>query len=132
MPGILTFPTRISSKQAKDTGMAMVLLLLLIGLLTERVVFFKVAVPVLVVNMIWPMAFYPIAVVWLGLSHIIGTIVSKILLTVVFFVIVVPVAVVRRLMSKDSLQLRKFKKGTESVMKMRDHVFASVDIEKPY
>ena len=72
------------------------------------------------------------AVVWLGLSHIIGTIVSKILLTVVFFVIVVPVATARRLMSKDTLQLRKFKKGTESVMKMRDHVFASVDIEKPY
>lgn len=132
MLDIFKFPTRISDKQAKDTGMAMVLLLLIIGLFTGREVFFKIAVPVLVLDMMWPMAFYPIAVVWLGLSHLLGTIVSKILLTVVFAVIVVPVAFVRRLMSKDTLQLRKFKKGTESVMRMRDHVFVPVDIEKPY
>jgi hypothetical protein len=132
MAGILKFPTKISEKQAKDTGMAMVLILLLVGLYTGNIGYYKSAVVALVVDMIWPMAFYPIAVVWLGLSHILGTIVSKILLTVVFFVMVVPVGLVRRMMSKDTLQLREFKKGTDTVMKVRDHVFVAVDIEKPY
>lgn len=132
MSNIFKFPTRISNRQAKDTGMAMVLLLLIIGLFSGRVVFFKAALPVLVVDMIWPMAFYPVAVVWLGLSHILGTIVSKILLTVVFFVLVVPVGLFRRMIAKDTLQLRGFKKGTETVMKTRDHVFVAVDIDKPY
>jgi hypothetical protein len=132
MPGILKFPTKISNKQAKDTGMAMVLILLLIGLFSGRIIYFKFAVGALVVDMIWPMAFYPFAVVWLGLSHFLGTIVSKILLTAVFFVMVVPVGLVRRMMSKDTLQLREFKKSTDTAMRIRDHVFVALDIERPY
>jgi hypothetical protein len=127
-----TFPTRITSRQAKDTGMAMVLILLILGLWTDRTVFFRAAVPVLVLDMVWPMAFYPLAVVWLGLSHMLGTVVSKILLSIVFFVIVLPVALVRRVAGKDSLQLRRFKATSASVMRTRNHVFVAADIEKPY
>jgi hypothetical protein len=127
-----SFPKKITKDQSRDTGMAMVLLALLLGFLTEARGFFTLAVVLLVVTMAVPAFYRAIAFLWLGLSHILGTIVSRILLTVVFFVMVLPVGLLRRVMGKDSLQLRKFSVGRESVMKVRDHVYVPSDIDKPY
>ena len=126
------FPKRVTKNQARDTGMAMVLLCLLVGFLADADWLFTLAVPVLVLTMVAPKAYGPIAVVWLGISHLLGTVVSRILLTVVFFVVVLPVGLVRRMLGKDSLQLREFGKGKGSVMRVRDHVYAPADIDKPY
>ena len=104
------FPKTISTKQASDTGMAAVLLLLLIGLFTHNNLYYKIAIPVLVINMTFPMFYYPFAIVWLGFSQLLGTIVSKIILTIIYFILVVSIAVIRRLLGKDSLQLTEFKK----------------------
>ena len=126
------FPRTITKKQASDTGMAMVLILLLIGLLSGNTLYYKIAIPVLVMNMTVPMFFYPLAIVWLGFSQILGTVVSKIILTIVYIVMVIPLGLFRRLMGKDNLQLSKFKKDTGSVLKTRNFVFSSKDIEKPF
>ncbi len=79
-----------------------------------------------------PMFFYPFAIAWLGFSQLLGTIVSKILLTVVYVIMVIPLGLVRRVLGKDTLQLSEFKKDTGSVMKTRNFVFTSKDIEKPF
>jgi hypothetical protein len=126
------FPTRITKEQAKDTGMAMVLLCLLLGYFTDAEWFFVLAIPLLVVTMVVPSAYRPVAVVWLGLSHLLGTVVSRILLTLVFFVIVMPVGFLRRLLRRDSLQLAKFRRGSESVMRVREHLYVASDIDRPY
>jgi hypothetical protein len=126
------FPTRITRDQAKDTGMAMVLLGLILGFLTDATGFFGLAAVLLVITMTVPRVYRPVAVVWLGLSHLVGTVVSRILLTVVFFVIVLPVGLARRVMRRDSLHLGEFGRGKGSVMKIRDHVYVPSDIDKPY
>ncbi len=82
--------------------------------------------------MAFPMFFYYFAIFWLGFSQILGTIVSKIILSVVFFVMVLPVGLIRRMMGKDSLQLKKFKKGKSGVMLQRNHLFTSEDIVNPF
>lgn len=126
------FPRTISKKQASDTGMAAVLILLLIGLFTHNNLYYKIAIPVLVINMTFPMFYYLFAIIWLGFSQLLGTIVSKIILTIIYFIMVIPVGVFRRLLGKDSLKLSEFKKGNKSVMQTRDYNFLSEDIEKPY
>lgn len=126
------FPKSISKKQASDTGMAMVLILLLVGLFSENNLYFKIAIPVLIVNMTIPMFFYPFAIAWLGFSQLLGTVVSKIVLTVVYIIMVIPLGLFRRLIGKDTLQLRDFKKDNGSVMKTRNFVFTSKDIENPF
>lgn len=126
------FPTQISSKQARDTGMAVVLVLLLIGFFSSTVLYYKIAIPVLIVNMTWPMAFYPIAVVWLGFSHALGTVMSKIILTIIYLVLVLPVGLFRRLIGKDPLLLRRFGDGEQSAMKTRNHTFTAEELEHPY
>jgi hypothetical protein len=134
---IRSFVTRVlrgdaTSEQAKDTGMAAVLLLLLVWLARRNDRYIVSAVAVHLVNMIAPHVFRPIAVLWLGLSHVLGAVVSRVILTVVFFVVVTPIGLWRRIAGADSLKLKAFKAGTESVMKIRNHTFVGKDLEQPY
>jgi multisubunit Na+/H+ antiporter MnhG subunit len=126
------FPRTISKKQATDTGMAFVLVLLLIGLFTHNDLYYKLSIPVLIITMTIPMVYYPLAIIWLGFSQLLGDIVSKIVLTIIYILVVLPIGLIRRLMGKDSLQLSGFKKAKSSVMKTRNHEFTSKDIENPY
>lgn len=122
----------ISPGQARDTGMAMVLICLLAGY------FWKIPEAVLagilfhVVNMAFPLFFRPMAGPWLGLSHILGSVLSRILLSLIFFALVTPVGVVRRISGADPLKLRQWKQGRSSVFRVREHRYRSEDMEKPY
>ena len=51
------FMTKISKSQAVDTGMAMVLILLLLGLYFEEMAWFKYGLIALLITMIIPMTF---------------------------------------------------------------------------
>ncbi len=124
--------TKLSGKQCTDAGMAASLILLLIGIFTGRILFYQLAVPALVINMIVPRFWYPFAVVWFGLSGLLGDVVSRILLSIVYFVIVVPVGLIRKLAGKDSMKLRDYKKSDSSVMIRRDQVYSPADLEKPF
>ena len=126
------FKRPITKEQSKDTGMAMVLLLLLFSGAFKRETLVTIAIVALVVDMTFPQLYRPVAVLWLGLSHLLGTVVSKILLTLVFFGVVTPIGVARKLLGFDSLKLRDFKSGENSVMVIRNHLFTGKDIEKPY
>src|SRR5271169_5096839 len=98
------FGRKIAKDQSRDTGMGVVLLLLILFLARKRELYLVGAIAVHVVNMIVPQVYRPIAVMWFGLSDLLGTIVPKILLTIVFFGIVTPIAVLRRLFGVDSLK----------------------------
>jgi hypothetical protein len=126
------FPTELTKKQVTDAGMAAVLLLLLIGFFTGNILYYKIAIAAQVLNMAVPMVYYPFAVIWLGLTTLLGEVVSKVILSVVYFLILMPVGLVRKMMGKDTLQLKGFKKATSSVMITRNHNFTSKDIETPY
>ena len=118
--------------RSRDTGLALVLLLLILHLATGRDGFATAALVVLVAAMTAPLLFRPASVVWFGFSHLLGTVMSKVLLAAVFYLIVTPVGVVRRLLGHDSLHLRAFKAGDASVMRPRNHVFVATDLDKPY
>ena len=122
----------IDINRARDTGMAMVLILLLLELFLGGLIYLKIALPVLVVNMIVPQLFIPLAYVWFGLAHFLGTFASKILLFVVYTLIVLPVGLFRRAMGKDAMLIKKWKQNQESVFKTRNHLYTASDIEKPY
>ena len=127
-----TLNTNVTKEQARDTGMALVLLSLIVWFLTGRDALVVAAVVLHVVNMTAPQLYRPAAVVWFGLSHVLGSVVSKVILTAVFFVVVTPIGLLRRLLGADSLQLKAFKAGHGSVMHRRDHTYTGKDIEEPY
>jgi hypothetical protein len=126
------FKKKITKDQSRDTGMAMVLLLLLLAASPKRHGYLIGAIVLHVVNMIVPQVFRPVAVVWLGLSNLLGEIIPKVLLSIVFFLVVTPIGILRRLIGKDALKLRVFKGSQDSVMLERNHTFIGRDLEKPY
>jgi len=126
------FPKKISKDQAKDTGMAMVLICFILGYFSQKQDFFTLGIVLLLIDMIYPNLYRPEFAIWFGLSLILGTINSKLLLTMIFFVIVTPVGLIRRIIGADSLQLKRWKKDDSSVFGVREHIFQPEDIEKPY
>ena len=122
----------ITKEQCKDTGMAMILICLLIEMFTHKHQYITLTLVILIVNMILPTIFKPLALVWFAFSRLLGTISSKILLTIIFFIIIIPVGIFRKLIGKDSMRIHQWKKQTTSVMKKRYHTFTSEDIETPY
>jgi len=123
---------RVTSAQARDTGLAAVLVLLLIAVFKDTDATVLPAVIVLVVNMIWPGIFRPLAYVWFTLANILRKIVSSILLTAVFLVILTPIGLLRTLFGADSMRTKTWKKDSSSVFVERDHLFTASDMERPY
>lgn len=123
---------RISKKEAADTGMAMVLLALIVWFMTKDERWTVLAAGLLVATMAFPVVFTPLARVWLGFSLFLGAIVSKVLLSIVFLLLVTPLALLRKLLGHDTMQLKRWKKGQDSVFVLRDHQFSEKDIEHPF
>ena len=122
----------ITRDESRDTGLAMVVLLLIAYLATKRDGLVPAALVVLVLAMSAPWLFRPVAVVWLALARLLGAISSTLLLTLVFFAIVTPIGWVRRLAGKDALRLRAFKASEASAFTTRRQVVVAADLEPPY
>jgi len=118
--------------QARDTGLAFVLLSLIIIYLTKSYKLVPLPMVLLIITMAWPVFFKPFAKVWFGLSHIIGTVMSKIILTVIFFVIVTLVGLVRRVFGADPMQLKRWNKNDGSTFIVRNSKMEAKDLEQPY
>ena len=125
-------PKTISVDQAKDTGMAMVLICLLVSYFWNKPPYAGFAILLLLINMVWPILYKPVAKLWLCLSVLLGTIMSKIILSILFFGLVMPVGIIRKSIGKDSMQLKKWKNGRNSVFIVRDHEITYEDIQHPY
>ena len=128
----MTWLLSSTKEQAKDTGMAMVLICLLLGYWGKFPKFLPVSLALLLLTMAWPNAFRPLAVLWFGLSHLLSRVMSRVILTVVFFVVVTPIAVIRRLWGADALQLKKWKQGRDSVFVVREGPVRGKDMANPY
>jgi hypothetical protein len=124
--------TPITREQSRDTGMAMVLLLLIVRLRFGADQWLWGALVLQVLVMTVPRIFRPVAVVWLGLSHVLGAISSRVLLGAVFFLVVTPIGVLRRLSGADAMRLKGFGAGKASAFVVRRHTFTRRDLEKPY
>lgn len=121
-----------STKANRDTGLGMVLLALLLYGFTSAVVLLPIAIVLLLFSLLWPSFFRPVARPWLALSERIGAVMSVVILTGLFFLLVTPIGLVRRLFGADPMQLRSWRQGDGSVFRRRDHLFVSADLEKPY
>ena len=113
--------------------MALALICLIIVFLLENDLFLFLAMISLVVTMTCPIILKPFAFVWLKLSHYMGTGISKVLLTVIFCGLVIPIGVILKLFGKDSMYTKKWKEdGDASAMIERNHVYTSNDIKNPF
>lgn len=123
---------KLTPEQSKDAGLALVLIFLILYLWTKTPVFLSIALICLITDMTFPVVFKPFAWLWFGLAVLLGRLTNKVLLTVVYFLVLFPMALIRRLMGYDSLQLRKFKKASGSVFLSRDKTYQPEDLANPF
>ena len=122
----------IDTDKAKDTGMALCLIALLMAYLGGKHQFLVAAIIIIVLNMTVPSVFKPIARLWFGLAHVVGAFMSRIILTVVFFLVVTPVGILRKWMQRDTLLLKRWKKDGDSVFQKRFYRYDPNDLDRPY
>ena len=124
----------VAGDQAKDTGLAMVLILLLAAYLRRSDgSLVLTAIVVLVTTMTCPAIFTPLAKVWFRFSHLLGGIVSKLLLTIVFLTLVTPIGFIRRVfVGADAMRSKAWKNGASTAFDERQHEFSQEDLTRPY
>lgn len=114
-------------------GILLFLFALLIPWLRERPMPqwpFYIAVPVAALALVWPLALKPFFHVWMKFGAVMGFINTRIILSVLFFIILTPMALVMRALGKDPMarrfdsQLASYRKTNTA--QTREHM------EKPY
>ena len=118
-----------SKDKEKDSGMVLILIFLILFMIFVEKIFIVVAIVVLFCDMLFPVVFKPFSLIWFGFGKILNSITSKVLLTIVYILVVTPVALFRKILKKDSLLLCKWKNGSESVLKKRNGEICPMDMK---
>ncbi|HEY6204728.1 MAG TPA: SxtJ family membrane protein [Chthoniobacterales bacterium] len=69
--------------------------------------------------------------VWIAFSLLIGWIMSRVILTLVFFLVVTPIGLLQRLVSRPGVDLR-FRTGASSYWQSREKSFAPADYRNQF
>lgn len=112
--------------------MALTLVSLIIWLFHPAQLWIYIAMIFLFVNMTIPAFFRPFSVVWFGLSTLMGTFMSKVLLTLIFYLVVSPIGNLQRLLGKSRLNIKQWGVSSQSVFVDRDKLFQTEDIKYPF
>jgi predicted membrane protein len=125
------FPN-ISKKQETETAIVFAVISILIGICYSSTFWYWVACLILLLALLLPSAFKPLAYCWFGLSKLLGRVMSGIILTFLFYLLVTPVGLIRKWMGKDTLNLKSFKKNRPSAFVIRNQEFTGNDLTYPF
>ncbi len=123
---------KITFRQRIETAILLAMTSLACAWIYQQWILVGLAFGILSLSLIVPIIFHPIAVLWFGLAKVLSAISSTVLLTLLFFLLVTPIGLFRKWTGKDSLQLKDFKKGRQSVLKIRDHPYVPADLKHPF
>ncbi len=117
----------MQSQDRYKTILVIVTGLLAIAWIFEIPVLVSIALGVGAVSIFIPPAASAIEWVWFKIALALGWINSRILLSVIYFVFLMPLAWVSRLFTKDPLALKKG--GRSTLFVTRDHLYTGKDLE---
>lgn len=123
---------KVNDLQIKETEVLFGIIAILIGLYSNNKIYFFIAIGILLVTLLIPSLLKPLAMFWFGISKALGWLTSRIVLFVIFWILVTPMGLIRRALGKDSLRIRQFKKGSNSVFTERNHQFSASDLKYPF
>jgi phosphoglycerol transferase MdoB-like AlkP superfamily enzyme len=122
----------LTAKHNNDAGLALLLILIILYYFIKEIYIIHILLAVTLINMIIPIIFKPFSFLWFNFSELLGSVVSKFVLFIIYSIVVVPVGLLRHLSGKDTLLLKKFKTSSESVLMKKNHTYTSEDVKNPY
>lgn len=114
-----------SKKECRKFGYSVGSVLLIIGLTllyfgkSSAVYFLSIAGILILLGFILPASLKPLQKIWMGISVILGSIMTRVILTFLFYIVVTPVAIIAKIAGKDFLNL-KIEKEKKSYWIFRD------------
>ena len=123
---------RLTQAYTKDTGLVIVLILLVAAYWTGKLFFIPLSIGTLLIVMTVPVILKPLAFVWFYFSTALGKITNRIVLTIIFVGLLIPVGVIRRCLGFDPMKRKAWKNGRNSVFTERNHIFTANDFNRPY
>tara|TARA_Y100000814_G_scaffold291719_2_gene268722 strand:+ start:186 stop:575 length:390 start_codon:yes stop_codon:yes gene_type:complete len=123
----------INKEKNINAGLALILIFLIAGhFLEHQVISFYYIFSITLVIMTFPNVLKPFSYLWYNFSFLLGSIVSKILLTLIFYFFLTPLSFIINIFRGDPLKLREFKKGTESLFISKNLKYQKSNIIYPY
>ncbi|MBU2493158.1 MAG: hypothetical protein KJ571_11085 [Bacteroidetes bacterium] len=127
-----------NTKELKKFGLTIGIVLLIISALmfyysTELRLHFGIAGLIVIVSgYLFPKILIPFQKIWMGIALILGFIMSRIILTFLFYLVITPISLIARLAKKDFLDL-SINKSKESYWSYREKKeYTKVDTERQF
>lgn len=117
------------SKNASKTILTIVVGFLVLYIFLEKSWMVYTALALGVLSLISPFISDWILKLWFGLAKVLGFINSRILLTLIYYLVLLPLSLLSRLSSNQTIVL---KKGLPSYFVERNHRYTKKDFEKPW
>jgi hypothetical protein len=105
------------------------LVLLGMGLVTQRQGFFYGALVLLASALFVPPLARAMTGTWLKLSVLLGTVSNRVILAAVFYLLLTPLALLSRRFTRNPLMLRR-EDGADSFFSERNHTYDKADMER--
>lgn len=119
-----------NNSDGKGTILVIVTGLVLLGLVFKNNALIWAGIVISIVSMLSVKIESLIIHAWMKLAFVLGWINSRILLTIIFYLFLVPLSLLKRLFSsQDPLKL---KKPENSLWIIRDHEYTKEDMEEPF
>ncbi|HEY4065237.1 MAG TPA: SxtJ family membrane protein [Puia sp.] len=115
--------------KSKETLLVLVFALLVWYRASRHPVLLWVAGGFVLTGLFLPVLADAIHRVWMKLGELLGAITSRILLTVIFFVVFVPLGFVSRLLGKNALLVTS---SGRSFFTIKEHTYSKEDLENPW
>jgi hypothetical protein len=128
----MSLKRNLSTTQVFGSGLALILLSLLLYIFLENQIFLNISLGLTIFLMIWPAPFKYFGYLWFAFGEALGYVVSRIILSVVYIVLVIPVGLMKRAKISRNMKLNVFKRDTASVFIPRDYNFSDKDFDKPF
>ncbi|WP_114748990.1 SxtJ family membrane protein [Pleomorphovibrio marinus] len=125
-------PVKVNKKTCLETGVLFSLLFLIVGFLGEWAPAYKVSAAGLLLTLIFPSFWRPLAFLWLSFGQMLGVLTSNLILFLVYFFLVCPIAWARKLKGVDTLKLNQFKKSPKSVLEKVRHLYSDDDLKRQF
>ncbi len=124
-------------KELKKFGVTIGGALLLISLvlfLQEKpsaLYFMGGGVAFLIIAQILPILFLPLQKVWMAFSVVMGFIMTRVILAILFYIIITPISFISKIFGKDFLSL-KIEKERKTYWNLRDEEYGQSSTEKQF
>jgi len=121
-----------ASNANKDFGILLAIVAIIAGLIFHKTTLFFSALILLFITILSPDIWKKPSALWAHLAEMLGAIVNRVILTVLFIGLVTPIGLIRRLLGKDPMNLSQFKSKSTSAFKKSNKSFKNTDLINPY